>query len=72
VLQTAKSCQNKRNGYVTNHGSPRELVKQLSVIYPCGKGQISEAGRVAAGKVILGLFTPSYGRFCFTKWRGEP
>ncbi len=53
-------------------GSPRELVKQLSVIYPCGKGQISEAGRVAAGKVILGLFTPSYGRFCFTKWRGEP
>ena len=53
-------------------GSPRELVKQLSVIYPCGNGQMSEAGRVAPGKGILGLFTPSYGRFWFTKWRGEP
>ena len=53
-------------------GSPDNLVKQLSVIYPCRKGQMDEASRVALRKVILGLFTPSYGRFSFTKSSGEP
>jgi len=48
------------------------LVKQVSVIYPCGKGQISEADGVAAGKVILGLFAFSYGRFSFTNFAGDP
>ncbi len=53
-------------------GSPDNLVKQLSDIYPCRKGQMDEASRVALRKVILGLFTPSYGRFSFTKSSGEP
>jgi len=33
---------------------------------------MDEASRVALRKVILGLFTPSYGRFSFTKSSGEP
>ncbi len=33
---------------------------------------MSEASRVAVGKVILGLFTPSYGQFSFTKLWREP
>lgn len=56
----------------TRPGSPCELVKQLSVIYPCGKGHVSEADSVAAGRVILGRFTLSDGRFSFTTLRGEP
>ena len=53
-------------------GSPAKLVKQLSVMYPCGNGQLSEAGGVASGTVMLGQFTLSYGQFSFTNFAGEP
>ncbi len=56
----------------TDKGSPAKLVKQLSVMYPCGNGQLSEAGGVAARTVMLGQFTLSYGQFSFTNFAGEP
>ena len=44
------------------------MVKQLSVIYPCGHGQILETGRVVAGAAILSLITLRYAytRLLFT------
>ena len=44
----------------------------MSVMYPCGNGQLSEAGGVASGTVMLGQFTLSYGQFSFTNFAGEP
>jgi len=68
----------RRSGYERTAGRPRQrgapalLGKQLSVIDPCGQGQIAEAGHGDAGPVLLSLYPLRCGRSSFTSVAGDP